>query len=140
MEQLEFFTETQAETENDTMPALPYFDTPVTDNEKLLNMQYELYHKNKKQAIEKMYRLCLVICRRMVNLQMRKKKIKLSDAEEKSHDAAMYVLSRYMQPDSTYIIKKNFIAALHDAVFYILFHRRKVDLIVDFIDPNDLQL
>lgn len=138
MEQLELFTEQEESDETSEVPALPYFPEAKTDNEKLLNYQYELYRKDKQKALTKMYALSLAICRRMVNQYMQSKKIYFSDADEKAHDAAMYVLTRFMQPNSAYIIRKSFTAALHHAVLYIVCHRRKVDLIVDFVDPQTL--
>lgn len=134
MKQLELFTEQETE----IAPALPYFPEPKNDNETLLNYQYEFYHSDKQKALKKMYTLSLTICRRMVNQYMQSKKVYFPDADEKAHDAAMYVLTRFMQPDSTYVIHKSFTAALHHAVLYILCHRRKVDLIVDFVDPVTL--
>ena len=138
MEQLELFTEQEESDEKSELLALPYFPEAKNDNEKLLNYQYELYRKDKQKALTKMYALSLTICRRMVNQYMQSKKIYFSDADEKAHDAAMYVLTRFMQPNSSYVIRKSFIAALHHAVLYILCHRRKVDLIVDFVDPVTL--
>ena len=138
LEQLELFTEQEKSDETSEVPALPYFPEAKTDNEKLLNYQYEFYRKDKQQALAKMYTLSLTICRRMVNQYMQSKKIYLSDADEKAHDASMYVLTRFMKPNSTYAIRKSFIAALHHAVLYTLCHRRKVDLIVDFVDPVTL--
>lgn len=138
MEQLELFTEQEESDETSEVPALPYFPEAKTDNEKLLNYQYELYRKDKQKALTKMYALSLAICRRMVNQYMQSKKIYFSDADEKAHDAAMYVLTRFMQPNSAYIIRKSFTAALRHAVLYIVCHRRKVDLIVDFVDPQTL--
>lgn len=134
MKQIELFTEQGTE----TVPALPYFPEPKNDNETLLNYQYEFYRNDKQKALKKMYSLSLTICRRMVNKYMQSKKIYFSDVDEKAHDAAMYVLTRFMKPNSTYAIRKSFIAALHHAVLYIVCHRRKVDLIVDFVDPVTL--
>lgn len=138
LEQLELFTEQETDCEMAGIPALPYFPEAKTDNEKLLNYQCEFYRKDRQKALTKMYALSLTICRRMVNQYMQSKKVYFSDADEKAHDAAMYVLTRFMQPNSAYTIRKSFIAALHHAVLYILCHRRKVDLIVDFVDPVTL--
>ena len=138
MEQLELFTEQETDCEMAGIPALPYFPEAKTDNEKLLNYQCEFYRKDRQKALTKMYALSLTICRRMVNQYMQSKKIYFSDADEKAHDAVMYVLSRFMQPNSAYVIRKSFTAALHHAVLYIVCHRRKVDLIVDFVDPVTL--
>ena len=136
--QFELFTKQDAESETGDLSPLPRFTSPETDNEKLLNYQYEFYRKDKQKALEKMYALSLAICRRMVNQYMQSKKVYFSDADEKAHDASMYVLTRFMKPNSTYAIRKSFIAALHHAVLYTLCHRRKVDLIVDFVDPVTL--
>lgn len=135
--QLEFdFVELPKEAEK-PKPALPHYDQPQNDNEKLLNWQYEYRIKGDENALNKMYRLGEIIALRYINTVAKKNKavakLAQSDKEEKAHNAITYIIARYLRVKD-FAITESFTGYLFLRIKHELFYHRKVDKIVDFVD------
>ena len=135
--QLEFdFVELPKEAEK-PKPALPHYDQPQNDNEKLLNWQYEYRIKGDENALNKMYRLGKIIALRYINTVAKKNKavakLAQSDKEEKAHNAITYIIARYLRVKD-FAITESFTGYLFLRIKHELFYHRKVDKIVDFVD------
>ena len=132
--QLEFKFEDKAEKQK---PALPHYDQPQNDNEKLLNWQYEYRIKGDENALNKMYRLGEIIALRYINTVAKKNKavakLAQSDKEEKAHNAITYIIARYLRVKD-FAITESFTGYLFLRIKHELFYQRKVDKIVDFVD------
>ena len=132
--QLEFKFDDKAEKQK---PALPHYDQPKNDNEKLLNWQYEYRIKGDEKALNKMYRLGEIIALRYINTVAKKNKAvaKLAqcDKEEKAHNAITYIIARYLRVKD-FAITESFTGYLFLRIKHELFYQRKVDKIVDFVD------
>ena len=118
-------------------PALPHYDQPQNDNEKLLNWQYEYRIKGDEKALNKMYRLGETIAMRYINTVAKKNKavakLAQSDKEEKAHNAITYIIARYLRVKD-FAITESFTGYLFLRIKHELFYQRKVDKIVDFVD------
>lgn len=116
---------------------LPYFDTPKSDNQRLLNYQYEYKIKGDTAAINRMYALGCKIALKFINTHARKNThiAHMSDdkKEEKAHNAITYIIERYLRVKG-FLIRESFTSYLYLRVQHELFYQRKVDKIVDFVD------
>lgn len=134
--QLEFdFGFLECETEK-AAPALPYFDAPKCDNERLLNWQHD-YRNGNARALDSMYKLGQRIAMRYIETEGIKNRhiarLSYSDKVEKAHNAITYIIARYLR-DDWFAILNSFTAYLYLRVRHELFYRRKVDTIVKFVD------
>lgn len=120
--------------------ALPYFQNPVSDHERLFNYQYEYKHGD-QQALGKMYLLSISVCKNIIKSYAQKKKDmpKLSaiDREIKATDAASYFIEQYIKRPG-FMRHKSILSYLYKRVEKELWYHRKVDEIVTFVDMNDL--
>ena len=119
--------------------ALPYYEQPKTDNQKLLNWQKE-YRDGDPKALDKIYRLGKTIAAKYVSkFAMRYKRVRrltLEEREAKASNAATYIVVKLIkQPD--FAIYKSFTGYLYLRILHELFYHRKVDGIVDFVDLNE---
>ena len=135
--QLEF--EFDAKLKSDTekqKPALPYFDSPKCDNERLLNCQWA-YRHGSQTALQQMYLLGYTVAMRYISAKARKNRhiaqLCIRDREEKAHNAITYIIARYLRIKD-FAIQKSFTAYLYLRIQHELFYRRKVDKIVGFVD------
>ena len=121
---------------------LPYFDTPKSDNQRLLNYQYEYQIKGDTTAINRMYALGCKIALKYINAQAGKNPhiAHMSDdeKEEKAHNAITYIIARYLRVKD-FSIRKSFTSYLWLRVQHELYYQRKVDKIVDFVDWESLR-
>lgn len=127
----------EEEAEKPRKPALPRFDNPKCDNERLLNLQWAYKEKGDKNAISSMYGLGLKVALKYINTKARKNRhvaaLCGSDREEKAHNAITYIIEQYIRrPD--FAIAESFTAYLYLRVQHELFYTRKVDRIVSFVD------
>lgn len=120
---------------------LKYFKEPRTDNEKLLNYQYE-YKNGDKAALDRIYNLGKEICIKYVNtITHRSKSMKLRhmceyDKESKAQDAVAYLVEQYIKrPD--FVIRDYVTAYLWLRVVKELKYHTKADKLVDFVDIAD---
>lgn len=118
-------------------PALPHFDTPNSDNEKLLNYQYAYREQGDARALNQMYALGREIALKFINAKAKKNRniaaLCTSDREEKAHNAITYIIEQYIKR-ADFAITDSFTAYLYLRIQYELFYRRKVDKIVSFVD------
>ncbi len=122
-----------------TKPALPRFDEPRSDNERLLNWQYEYRASGDEGALASMYALGKRIALRYISAKARGNRhvagLSADEREEKAHNAITYIIARYMRC-ADFNITDSFTAYLYLRVQHELFYRRKVDGIVRFVDMD----
>ena len=126
-----------------TAPALPYFDAPNCDNERLLNLQYDYKENGNSQALNAMYALGYKIALKYINAKADKNPhiAHMSDdeKEEKAHNAITYIIARYLRVKD-FSIRESFTSYLYLRVQHELFYTRKVDKIVSFVEnPYDMR-
>ena len=116
-------------------PAPPHFDTPKSDNQRLLNYQYEYKIKGDTAALNRMYKLGCKIAGRFIKAEAEARGFYLcaSDREEKAHNAITYIIARYLRVKD-FAITDSFTAYLYLRIKHELYYQRKVDKIVDFVD------
>ena len=124
-------------------PALPYFDAPNCDNERLLNLQYDYKENGNAQALNAMYALGCKIALKYINAKADKNPhiAHMSDdeKEEKAHNAITYIIARYLRVKD-FSIRESFTSYLYLRVQHELFYTRKVDKIVSFVEnPYDMR-
>lgn len=140
--QLEFdFGELPNEEAEKPKPALPHFDNPKCDNERLLNYQWAYKENGDQNALNSMYTLGYKIALKYISTKAQKNRhiaeLCRSDKEEKAHNAITYIIARYLKL-SDFAIRESFTAYLYLRVQHELFYQRKVDKIVSFVDIETL--
>lgn len=120
---------------------LPFFENPRSDNERLLQFQYEFRHGD-KNALDKMYRLGFEIAMKFINTQAKRnsyiRSLGFDEKVEKANDATTYIIEQYLKrPD--FSILKNWPGYLFLRVQHELYYQREVDKAVEFIDLEDMQ-
>ena len=136
--QLEFdFGELPNEEAEKPKPALPHFDNPKCDNERLLNYQWAYKENGDQNALNSMYTLGYKIALKYISTKAQKNRhiaeLCRSDKEEKAHNAIAYIIARYLKV-SDFAISESFTAYLYLRIQHELFYTRKVDKIVQFVD------
>ncbi len=123
-------------------PALPRFENPRNDNERLLNYQYAAKHGD-RTAYGKMYELGRTVALKYINAKAAGNRhvaaMSRAERDEKAHNAITYIVERFLV-DSDFCIRKSFTSYLYLRVLHELFYRRKVDGIVDFVDIAERQV
>ena len=118
-------------------PALPHFDQPQNDNERLLNYQWAYKENGDQNALNSMYTLGYKIALKYNSTKAQKNRhiseLCRSDKEEKAHNAITYIIARYLRVKD-FSIRESFTSYLYLRVQHELFYRRKVDEIVSFVD------
>ena len=135
--QLEFdFGELPKEAEK-TKPALPHYDQPQNDNERLLNYQWAYKENGDNSALNAMYALGYTIAMKYISAKAKKNRhiaeLCRSSKEEKAHNAITYIIARYLR-DKDFVIIRSFTGYLYLRIQHELYYYRKVDKIVDFVD------
>ena len=119
---------------------IPYYATPQTDNQQLLNMQKRYVIDNDQTALNDIYRLGCHVALNMINKAAASNRhIKaLSDSErsEKAHNASSYIIEQYLKRPA-FFIKKSYTAYLYKRVQYELFYHRKIDAAIIYCDITD---
>jgi hypothetical protein len=120
---------------------IPNYPEPKSDNEKLLNYQYDYKIKGDTAALNRIYALGSKIALKYINAQAGKNPhiAHMSDGEkeEKAHNAITYIIARYLRV-TDFIIRKSFTSYLYLRVQHELFYQRKIDKIVSFVEnPYD---
>ena len=134
--QLEFdFVDLPKEAEK-TKPALPHYDQPQNDNERLLNYQWE-YKNGDQNALNSMYTLGYKIALKYISTKAQKNRhiaeLCRSDKEERAHNAITYIIARYLR-DKDFVIIRSFTGYIYLRIQHELYYYRKVDKIVSFVD------
>ena len=116
--------------------SLPHFNNPVTDNERLLNYQYEYLVNDSRIAEQKLWTNFYNLCERMVKREKNLKKIYMDfeDIEIKAGIACDYFMRRYSEhkkiSNEVYFVN-NFIAASYDAMRHAVYHPEENDFFLD---------
>ena len=122
-------------------PALPHFDAPKNDNERLLKWQFAYRTEGDADALAKMYALGKKIALKYINAKARGNRrvaeMGAEEKEEKAHNAVTYIVARYLTVGDFWI-RDSFTSYLYLRVQHELFYRRKVDGIVRFVDMETL--
>ena len=101
---------------------LPYFDNPMTDSEKLFNLQYKYLKNGDEAARKELYLLSYEILRRLLWRRMKKGGLGWLDEEKQNEvigDAFLYVFRRY-ERGVGYVVTKNFISVLKGGMKHAL--------------------
>lgn len=134
------FDEFQIESKKEVVE-LPRYENPRTDNERLLQFQYEFRHGD-ANALQKMYALGFTVAMKFINTEARRNKhirhLDFDTKAEKANDATTYIIEQYLKR-ADFAIKKNWPGYLYLRIQHELYYRRKVDEIVDFIDIETLE-
>jgi hypothetical protein len=134
------FDEFQVEEKKEVVE-LPSFSDPCTDNERLLQFQYEFRHGD-ANALQKMYTLGFRISMKFINAEAKRNRhirhLSTDEKMEKANDATTYIIEQYLKRED-FAILKNWPGYLFLRIQHELYYRRKVDEIVDFIDMDILQ-
>lgn len=130
------FEDIEGEAEPGELPELPYYSTPRSDNQRLLNFQKE-YRNGDDSALARMYELSKTICWKYINkIGQKNRKVRhlsRSDKEGKAENAATYIIEQLMTRPY-FAITSSFTGYLWLRVMHELFYYREVDKIVDFVD------
>lgn len=116
--------------------SLKYYTTPKSDNQKLMNLQWEYRHGD-AEAIDQMYESLVEIGKKFIGAIGKRNKhvrrLSTEDRDIKSRDAATYMIEQMItRPD--FFITKNIPGYLFLRIEHELFYRTKADEIVDFVD------
>ena len=141
--QLEFdFGELPNEEAEKPKPALPHYDQPQNDNERLLNYQWAYKENGDNSALNAMYALGYTIAMKYISAKAKKNRhiaeLCRSDKEEKAHNAITYIIARYLR-DKDFVIIRSFTGYLYLRIQHELYYYRKVDKIVSFVDMETLR-
>ena len=122
-------------------PALPCFENPKCDNERLLNFQYAYKENGDRNALNSMYELGYKIALKYISAKAKKNRhiaaLCIDDREEKAHNAITYIIEQYIKR-ADFAITDSFTAYLYLRIQHELFYQRKVDKIVSFVDIETL--
>ena len=121
---------------------IPHIAAPQTDNERLLEYQYQYRVNGDQSALSAMYTLGIEVCERIIAQTSARyenvKALRRYERHEKAIDATTYVIEKLMREPQWYIAD-NFVAYLYLRVLHELFYCRKVDKIVSFVDLDELK-
>lgn len=116
---------------------LPYYKEPRTDNEKLLNLQYEYKVNGNQKALDEMFKLAKKIAWKYINIKVKMskkiKKLSTLDREIKAGDAASYLILQ-LTTRPTFYIKEYVTAYIYLRVIKEIYYHTKTDEIQDFVD------
>lgn len=130
------------------LQALPHFDSPQNDNEKLLNFQWDYFTNDNKRALGKFYDLLAEIGYKMVNLETYRNKhirgMPSVERQRKAHDAATYMVEQLLtrtgeffyfgKPDPKTGKPQKPTGYLWLRVFHEIYYQSATDKIQDFVD------
>ena len=78
---------------------LPHFDEPKSENERLLNLQYE-YKRQSRGAGR--YEALFLIAKKTINKRPRGRDFCAAIREQKAQDAATYIIEQYLKRPAFY--------------------------------------
>lgn len=116
-------------------------ENPVTDNDRLFNLQFDYYNGNKDQdLLWKMFPILNKVAYRYVRKEKELKKFIMSDADmrEKAEDAALKVIDKYRK--SNYICEKSVTSLLYLQVLEVLYHMTMAQKFEKYCEENNLNL
>ena len=128
-----------AKPQNRTVSVMPYFERPVSDDQKLFNFQFE-FKKGNTQALAEMYEKLVTVAYKIINNRSNSNaKIKALSADErkqKAHDAATYLIEQYLKRPE-FVIADSVTGYLETRVNWELYgkdHQNKRDQMLIYTD------
>lgn len=134
-------TETKKENENDLRLVLQYFEHPESDNERLLNYQYDYLVNKNQEAWSELWSLSIKTAGQCLAHICRKyhKTIPSDLWEDYKIDVAMYVLRRYTTHQN-YCIKKEFVYQLYLSARNKLLQVKKSEKCIEFVSDEEMEI
>lgn len=116
---------------------LLFFETPETDNQRLMNWQYEYYH-GKTEKLDEMFLLLLEIARKIISKEVKEKKLIFSrdHKEELAIDSVSLVIKQILK--NKLKIKTNWVAYLYLQVKKTMYTRTKAKKLEDYCVKNNI--
>ena len=128
------------------LAGLPHYDNPETDNERLLNFQWEYFTKDSSTALGKFYDLLREIAYKMINTETHRNKhirgMPAVERETKAHNAAMYMIEQLLSrqyfyfgaPDKKTGKPQKPTGYLFLRVYHEIYYKTAAEKIQDFVD------
>lgn len=120
---------------------LPYFESPDSDNELLLNYQHDFIKNGDKNAWGKLLSLAFEVTKRLIWAWLKEHRDVYLDEigqDEKASIAMEYVLRRYSKNVGWYV-KKNYIGALKGGVMHAMGYTSKIEEMTDICENVNLE-
>lgn len=116
---------------------LLFFETPETDNQRLMNWQYEYYH-GMPEKIDKIFLLLLKIARKIISKEAKEKKLLFCSEykEELAVDSASLVIEQMLK--NRLKIRTSFIAYLYLQVKKTMYSKTKAEKLEDYCRHNNI--
>lgn len=111
---------------------LPHFDEPKSENERLLNLQYEYKH-GRAEALGEMYEALFLIAKKTINKRPRGRDFCAAIREQKAQDAATYIIEQYLKRPA-FVIESSVTGYLYTRVNKELNYARNCDKMLAFTD------
>lgn len=128
------------------LKALPHYQEPVNDNQKLLNLQWEYFTHGDQKALGQFFDLLKEIGYKMVNTETNRNKhirgMPSGEREDKAHAAAMYMVEQLLSrqyfyfgaPDKKTGEPQKPTGYLWLRVFHEIYYQTAAEKIQDFVD------
>ena len=116
---------------------LKKYKEPVTDNQRLFNLQAEFYQEGKTEALEKMFLILNKAAEKLVRKECKEKTLFLTSQrkQEAALDAAVLVIEQINKNEL--IVEKSFIAYLYLQLRKVMYSRTKAKKLEDYsIEQN----
>lgn len=131
------FFEQEKQEEKKKIDALPFFEKPENDNQRLMNLQYEYYH-GKPEKLNRIFLLLLEIAKKIINKEAKEKKLIFSmhHKEELAIDSASLVIEQILK--NRLKIRTSFIAYLYLQVKKTMYSKTKAEKLEDYCIKNNI--
>lgn len=131
------FFEQEKQEEKKEIDDLLFFATPETDNQRLMNWQYEYYH-GMPEKIDKIFLLLLKIARKIISKEAKEKKLLFCSEykEELAVDSASLVIEQMLK--NRLKIRTSFIAYLYLQVKKTMYSKTKAEKLEDYCRHNNI--
>ena len=116
---------------------LLFFETPETDNQRLMNWQYEYYH-GRTEKLDEIFQLLLKIARKIISKEAKEKKLIFCSEhkEELAVDSASLVIEQMLK--NRLKIRTSFIAYLYLQVKKTMYSKTKAEKLEDYCRHNNI--
>jgi len=111
---------------------LPHYDAPQTDNERLLNLQYDYKH-GRADALGEMYETLFIIAKKAINKRPRGRDFCPAVREQKAQDAVTYIIEQYLKRPE-FVIERSITGYLATRITKELNYARHCDKMLAFTD------
>ncbi len=128
-----------AKPQDRTVSVLPFYENPETDNQQLLNIQYE-FKKGDAQALGRMYKKLYEVAYKTINnrscTDTKIAALAAKERQQKAHDAATYIIEQYLKRPA-FVITDSITGYLYTRINWELYgkdHQNKRDQMVIYTD------